>query len=325
MNNDFCNRIRVFFDNWGSNLIWIMGLGLYVFLLLMCIINIQQPCNSSEDKEQNSPPKNTLQDSSINIQINISAGKVNPKVNCKLDSVISVINEWNKYREESLNQRMSDLRQETNNVIEKQNAWLAFWIGILAIVGALIPSLLQWRNERKIDSELDRIKEQQKEAIKKQEKAIKKQEEAIEEMELPTVISQLSYTLISVVDNIRFINDNDRNKYVNAVHNDLCKKTENYFNAVKTNKDLYNIDNPNGITCLRNIILQLFTAYNACRQLLVLRYETRQSIGLTNTINKVLGNIDDIINNQGRNADNQEYNLFSDLDRLLEQMKRFSV
>lgn len=310
MNNNCFNKIRRFFDNWGSNLIWFMGLGLYVLLLLMCIINIQRPCNTTNGKKQETQPENTLQDSSINIHINISAGKVNPKVTNKLDSVISVINEWNKYREKSLDQRMSDLRQETNNVIEKHNAWLSFWIGILAIVGALIPALLQWRNERRIDTELDRIKKQQDE---------------IEELRLPTVISQLSSTLISIVDNVRFINSTDRSKYVNEVHDDLCNRTEIFLNSVKTNNDLYNPDGNNSITCLRNIILQLYAAYNACHQLLQGRSGTRQLSKLVNSIRVVLDIIEIIINSNGQNVGNQRQELHNALDGLLVQMKKFSV
>lgn len=254
--------------------------------------------------------QNTHQDLSINFQINKSAGKVVPKVTYNLDSIISLINEWNKYREKSLDQRMSDLRQETNNLIEKQNAWLSFWIGILAIVGALIPALLQMRNERRIDSEIDRIKKQQDE---------------IEELRLPIVISQLSSTLISIVDNVRFINSTDRSKYVNEVHDDLCNRTEFFFNSVKTNNDLYNIDGNNSITCLRNIILQLFAAYNACHQLLQGRSGTRQLSKLVNSIRVVLDIIEKIINSNGQHDGNQRQALRDALDGLLVQMKKFRV
>lgn len=350
-----------------------MGIGLYVLLLCMCIKNIHRPCNSTKDKtpetlsenipqelivrfQVNDPagivdPKvtgkldsviseinewsryreeclnqhmgclrqetnnviekqNTHQDLSINFQINKSAGKVVPKVTYNLDSIISLINEWNKYREKSLDQRMSDLRQETNNLIEKQNAWLSFWIGILAIVGALIPALLQMRNERRIDSEIDRIRKQQDE---------------IEELRLPIVISQLSSTLISIVDNVRFINSTDRSKYVNEVHDDLCNRTEIFFNSVKTNNDLYNIDGNNSITCLRNIILQLFAAYNACHQLLQGRSGTRQLSKLVNSIRVVLDIIEKNINSNGQNDGNQRQALRDALDGLLVQMKKFRV
>ena len=375
MNNNCCNNIRRFFDNCGSIIIWLMGIGLYVLLLCMCIINIHRPCNSTKDTmpetlsenipqelivkfQVNDPagivdPKvtgkldsvisginewnkfreeslnqpmsdlrqktnnvnekqNTLQESIINFQINKSAGKVVPKVTYNLDSIISVINEWNKYREKSLDQRMSDLRQETNNVIEKHNAWLSFWIGILAIVGALIPALLQWRNERRIDSEIDRIKKQQDE---------------IEELRLPTVISQLSSTLISIVDNVRFINSTDRSKYVNEVHDELCTRTVFFFNSVKTNNDLCNLDSNsnNSITSLRNIILQLFAAYNACHQLLQGKSGARQLSKLVHSIRVVLDIIENIINHDGQNVGNQRQVLCDALDGLLVQMKKFSV
>lgn len=39
---------------------------------------------------------------------------------------------------------VSDIRQESNNIINKFNAWLGFWIAILAIFGGLIPLVIQY-------------------------------------------------------------------------------------------------------------------------------------------------------------------------------------
>lgn len=36
-----------------------------------------------------------------------------------------------------------DLRQETNNLINKMNGWLGFWMGVLAILGVFVPIALQ--------------------------------------------------------------------------------------------------------------------------------------------------------------------------------------
>lgn len=40
---------------------------------------------------------------------------------------------------------IADLRQETNSNIDKMNAWLGFWIAILAVLCAIIPILIQYR------------------------------------------------------------------------------------------------------------------------------------------------------------------------------------
>lgn len=40
---------------------------------------------------------------------------------------------------------VDDVRQETNNLINKMNGWLGFWIGIVALVGVFVPVALQFK------------------------------------------------------------------------------------------------------------------------------------------------------------------------------------
>lgn len=62
--------------------------------------------------------------------------------------------------EKQLDSTVSDLRQESNNIINKFNAWLGFWIAILTIFGGVIPIVLQYVLKKKSDSEIaDRLKE----------------------------------------------------------------------------------------------------------------------------------------------------------------------
>ncbi len=62
--------------------------------------------------------------------------------------------------EHQLESTVSDLRQESNNIINKFNAWLGFWIAILAIFGAVIPIVLQYVLKKKSDGEMaDRLKD----------------------------------------------------------------------------------------------------------------------------------------------------------------------
>lgn len=44
---------------------------------------------------------------------------------------------------------VGDLRTETNNIINKVNGWLGFWMGVLALVGAIIPFVMQLFNHRR--------------------------------------------------------------------------------------------------------------------------------------------------------------------------------
>lgn len=49
---------------------------------------------------------------------------------------------------------ISDLRQESNNIINKFNGWLGFWTAILAIFGGVIPMVLQYILREKSKKEI---------------------------------------------------------------------------------------------------------------------------------------------------------------------------
>lgn len=42
-------------------------------------------------------------------------------------------------------QLIDDMRQETNNIINKMNGWLGFWMGAMAILGVFVPIALQFK------------------------------------------------------------------------------------------------------------------------------------------------------------------------------------
>lgn len=52
----------------------------------------------------------------------------------------------------------NDMRQETDNVIDKMNLWLALWLTLIAVFGGFIPVILQYRlyivNRKKLDEEI---------------------------------------------------------------------------------------------------------------------------------------------------------------------------
>lgn len=70
-----------------------------------------------------------------------------------------------------------DLRQESNNLINKMNGWLAFWLGIMALLGVFIPLAMQFKlsHDSKEEQKL-RIKEfnQKKEELQRTERELKK-------------------------------------------------------------------------------------------------------------------------------------------------------
>lgn len=68
---------------------------------------------------------------------------------------------WNNQRALYAQQEshLADIRQETNNVIEKSNAWMSFWIAVLAFLGVLVPIALNHRAEKKRDEDLVEFKD----------------------------------------------------------------------------------------------------------------------------------------------------------------------
>ena len=59
---------------------------------------------------------------------------------------------------ESQDNLINDLRQETNNNIDKINALISFWVGIMGLLGVFVPLILQFRlhyTDKKLRDELD--------------------------------------------------------------------------------------------------------------------------------------------------------------------------
>lgn len=52
---------------------------------------------------------------------------------------------------------VNDIRQETNNNIDKINLWLSFWIGLIGLIGILAPVLAEYRFKNSNKDEIDRI------------------------------------------------------------------------------------------------------------------------------------------------------------------------
>jgi len=54
---------------------------------------------------------------------------------------------------------LSDLRQESNNIINKHNGWLGFWIALLAIVMGILPFFFNLKMENRYEKEMNEWKE----------------------------------------------------------------------------------------------------------------------------------------------------------------------
>lgn len=71
--------------------------------------------------------------------------------------------------DERQSEYFADLRQESNNIINKFNAWLGFWIAILTIFGGIIPIVIQYILHHKSKTEVEKMFEDlQKKALNHQ-------------------------------------------------------------------------------------------------------------------------------------------------------------
>lgn len=62
---------------------------------------------------------------------------------------------------------ISDVRQETNNNLDKLNTWLSFWIGILAVFGVLAPVVAEYRFRLENEKEWEKLKNEMDDTFKK--------------------------------------------------------------------------------------------------------------------------------------------------------------
>lgn len=62
-------------------------------------------------------------------------------------------------------QLIDDVRQETNNIINKMNGWLGFWMGVMAILGVFVPIALQLKLYRENRDTEERLRKECKEEL----------------------------------------------------------------------------------------------------------------------------------------------------------------
>ena len=65
-----------------------------------------------------------------------------------------------------LEKDIDDIRQETNNIINKYNGLMSFWIAIITIIGGIVPWTIFYRNEDKYEKKFNNMKEDVDERLK---------------------------------------------------------------------------------------------------------------------------------------------------------------
>lgn len=257
--------------NWSaiSSIIGIIGcLVLYGILLWMCLKQMRM-CGDPVIRNINEP-------SEMVISLHSGDSIVDAVYKARLDSLVGEIKLHNEYSENQILNGLNDLRQETNNVIDKQNLWLSFWLGILALVGALLPFFFQmkWSNEQKREIE-----------------ELKKHNEELEKSTLTSEITRLTYTIITCKENRWGEDYIDRNLLWNDLLSQLCKKSNRIIELISPGKKLL----PEDVYYIKTILLQLHSVYSAFLPACSQQYKFRKLKELTNLIVKI---IDDLSHNR---------------------------
>ena len=116
------------------------------------------------------------------------------------------------FMEKQQSDLIADLRQETNSNIDKMNAWLGFWIAVLAVLCAIIPILIQYRIYRESKNQI---------------KSLRKQ---IDEQEQYLQLNEQLYSLRVNYQNSIFADDINREKFSSYLITSIVKYFNTYIN-----------------------------------------------------------------------------------------------
>lgn len=86
----------------------------------------------------------------------------------KIDSICQLNERLHSEVLRNQDRLINDIRQETNNNIDKVSAWLALWIGIISVVMVFLPIVVQYITYKKDESRLNDIERKNKIAATEQ-------------------------------------------------------------------------------------------------------------------------------------------------------------
>ena len=268
-------------------------LTLYGCLLWMCLTQMRL---ANDIDRRNVIPITPPKEINVNFQTSDSAYIATMRE--RLDTLVDVIKLNNQYSKDQYQNGLADLRQETNNVIDKQNLWLSFWMGILALVGGLLPFFAQMK-----------LSSEQKQEIEELRRLKLEQEKA----SLSSEITKLTYSIIICRENKWGYDEIDRNILWNDLLTNLCCKTNKIMELVPPDREI----SPENVFFLKTILLQLHAVYSSFIPACSLEYKSRKLQELTKAIAKI---VDDLSHNR--------YNrktLRDELDNMQLRMGAFSL
>ena len=103
--------------------------------------------------------------------VSVKIDSVQVAYEIKLDSLLKSLEAIDRKYKEYYSDALSDLRQESNNIINKWNAWFGFWTSLLALLMGIVPLVIQFRiadgNKKRFEKEREHLRvEFEKERLK---------------------------------------------------------------------------------------------------------------------------------------------------------------
>lgn len=296
----------------------------YIVLLGICMlvstIQLLKPNNNITTPE---PMSLTIEFVGRDSLPEYSQAKIN-----EIDSIVKRVNEQYAFKcDESLN----NLRQETNNLINKMNGWLSFWLCLLTIIAGIIPLCLQYKfnqESKEVAKEREAIREKKNAKLKDDlEKGLKEEKTKIEKsineitkekkeltqqnkelhdqlekdkkeyqlLENQLKLNCIISSLLNAKENKLIDNSVERDVLLSKLMHELYEKTKCLFASIAQKSD-----DPNVKDIINTSLIQLFTVFKYYQRSLVLKSRFRKIDLLLDHLKKIISEL-----NEGRISTNQ--------------------
>ena len=290
--------------------------GVIVLILLgMCTYQV---CKMANPDKRNIPL--TPKPEKICITLQVTDTISDTTMIAQLDSLRKDINAWNNYSEERILNGLADIRQETNNIIDKQNGWFSFWLGILAIVGALMPFFFQLKLKNDQKQEFQTAREQFRLDIEKEmnnaNDVANKCQKIYDNREKTTIyseITKLTYIIITCRENKWSKTYLDKNLLWNDLLVEIRKKVYSLIALVSYDKEVL----PENVYYVKMSLLQLHAVYSTFIPTCTRSYKSRKLLEIIKEIGEIL---ESVVNNS---YDTKK--LYDDMNKVLLHIEGFTL
>lgn len=189
---------------------------------------------------------------------------------------------------------LSDLRQESNNNINKYNGWLSFWVALITILLTLVPLYVNYKTERqykqKIDSALSKLRNDYEEELRASQQEVdklKKEMDGLNSYFCQLHVQQSAIGIGSVHAQKIFADTSRRNCYWHSFLKDFNLNLRNFIDDYKhcheSNRYLEDDLKP-----LREVLLNCYYVLNLWSSSLKGKSQSKAIV-------TILGNIADLL------------------------------